>query len=73
MNLLKRILGIVWIALGPIVLFWLIRTGAGEIAKNPAVNTRVQWSIFILIFIPIVVGLVLFGYYSLRGEYDNGK
>ena len=73
MNLLKRILGIVWIVLGPIVLFWLIRTGAGEIAKNPSANTKVQWSVFIVIFIPIVVGLVLFGYYSLKGEYDNGK
>ena len=73
MNLLKRALGIVWIALGPIVLYWLIRTGAAEIAKNPAANTRIQWSVFILVFIPIVVGLVIFGYYSLKGEYDAGK
>jgi predicted Na+-dependent transporter len=73
MNLLKRALGIVWIVLGPVILYWLIRTGAAEIAKNPASNTKIQWGVFIVIFIPIVVGLVLFGYYSLKGEYDNGK
>ena len=73
MNILKRALGIFWIVLGPVALYWLIRTGAAEIAKNPATNTKIQWSVFILVFIPIVAGLVLFGYYSLRGEYDSGK
>jgi len=73
MNLLKRALGIVWIILGPVALYWLIRTGAAEIAKNPVTNTKIQWSVFIVIFIPIVVGLVLFGYYSLKGEYDTGN
>lgn len=69
MNILKRILGIVWIALGPLVLFYLIRTGAAEIGKNPTTNTRIQWGVFIAVFVPIAVGLVLFGYYALRGEY----
>ena len=71
MNTLKRLLGIVWIALGPLVLYWLVRTGLAEIAKNPVINTKIQWTVFIVIFIPIVAGLVLFGYYSLRGEYDS--
>ena len=71
MNTLKRLLGIVWIILGPVVLFWLIKTGASEIAKKPIIDTKIQWGVFIGIFIPIVVGLVLFGYYSLKGEYDR--
>lgn len=71
MNTLKRLLGIVWMVLGPVVLFWLIKTGAGEIAKKPIIDTKIQWGVFIGIFIPIVVGLVLFGYYSLKGEYDR--
>lgn len=69
MNIIKRILGIVWIALGPLVLFYLIRTGAAEIAKKPDTNTKIQWGVFIGIFIPIAVGLVLFGYYAVKGEY----
>ena len=64
-------MGVVWIVLGPVVLFWLIKTGAAEIAKKPVIDTKIQWGIFIGIFIPIVIGLVLFGYYSLKGEYDR--
>jgi hypothetical protein len=73
MNILKRLLGIVWIALGPLVLFWLIRTGVGEVAKKPVTDTKIQWGIFVLIFIPIAVGLILFGYYALKGEYDEQR
>jgi hypothetical protein len=71
MNLLKKVLGIVWIALGPLMLYYLIRTGASEIARKPAANTKIQWGVFIGIFIPIAVGIVLFGYYAWKGEYDG--
>ena len=73
MNILKRALGVLWIILGPLVLFYLIRTGAAEIAKNPATNTKIQWGVFIAVFIPIAVGLVLFGYYAVKGEYDGAE
>lgn len=69
MNAIKKALGIVWILLGPATLFFLIKTAASEIARNPLPSTKVQWSIFVIIFIPIAVGLVLFGYYALKGEY----
>lgn len=71
MNLLKKALGFVWIALGPLILFYLIKTGAAEIAKKPGIDTKIQWGVFIAIFIPIAVGIVLFGYYALKGEYDK--
>ena len=71
MNQLKKVLGIVWIVLGPLILFYLIKTGASEIAKKPGIDTKIQWGVFIVIFIPIAVGIVLFGYYALKGEYDN--
>jgi hypothetical protein len=73
MNSLKKILGILWIALGPLVLFYLIHTAAVEIAKKPDTNTKIQWGVFIAVFIPIVIGLVLFGYYALKGEYGTGE
>jgi hypothetical protein len=71
MNLLKKALGFVWIALGPLILFYLIKTGLAEIAKKPGIDTKIQWGVFIVIFIPIAVGIVLFGYYALKGEYDK--
>jgi hypothetical protein len=73
MNLLKKALGFVWIALGPLILFYLVKTGAAEIAKKPGIDTKIQWGVFIAIFIPIAVGIVLFGYYALKGEYDSEK
>ena len=71
MNLLKKALGIVWIAFGPLILYYLIKTGASEIAKKPGIDTKIQWGVFIGIFIPIAAGIVLFGYYALKGEYDS--
>ena len=71
MNTIKRALGIVWIILGPLILFYLVKTAAVEIAKKPVLDTRIQWGVFIVIFIPIAIGLVLFGYYALKGEYEE--
>ncbi|HVU98851.1 MAG TPA: hypothetical protein VHE34_26695 [Puia sp.] len=71
MNLLKKALGFVWIALGPLILIYLIKTGVAEIAKKPGIDAKIQWGVFIVIFIPIAVGIVLFGYYALKGEYDK--
>ncbi|MNY83286.1 hypothetical protein D3C86_2259550 [compost metagenome] len=34
-------------------------------------NTALQWGIILFIFIPISAGLVIFGYYAWKGEYDN--
>jgi uncharacterized membrane protein (DUF485 family) len=71
MNALKRILGIVWLLMGPVVLSLLVMEA---IKKNTlptsTTNDILQWSIIIGIFIPIAFGLVIFGIYSLKGAYD---
>ncbi|WP_205508470.1 DUF6814 family protein [Longitalea arenae] len=71
MNQLKRWLGIVWIILGPVTIYYLIKTAAEEINKKPVLDTKIQWAVFIIIFIPIAIGMVIFGYYALKGEYDR--
>lgn len=71
MNTIKKWLGIIWILLGPIAIFYLIKTAAAEIAKDPGTNTIIQWSVFVIIFIPIAIGIMIFGYYALKGEYDH--
>lgn len=73
MNPVKRALGILWMALGPLFLFFLVKTGIEQISKNPTLDTSIQWGIFILIFIPIAIGLVIFGYYAYKGEYEAVK
>ncbi len=34
------------------------------------INIEIQWFIIILIFVPIAFGLMIFGYYALKGEYN---
>lgn len=75
MNALKRLLGIVWIVLGPVIILFLVMQAMEKIAAAAEgidrTNTTLQWSIIIIIFIPICAGLVIFGYYGLKGEYDR--
>ena len=64
-------MGLIWIILGPLAIYYLIKTGAAEIAKKPVIDTKIQWGVFIGIFVPIAIGFVIFGYYAVKGEYDN--
>ncbi|HVX52602.1 MAG TPA: hypothetical protein VHB48_20750 [Chitinophagaceae bacterium] len=41
---------------------------AAEAAKT---NTMLQWGIIIIIFLPIAIGLVIFGKYAMAGEYNT--
>jgi len=71
MNAIRRYAGIVWIALGPLAIYYLMQTAAHEIARKPVIDTKIQWGIFVVIFLPIAIGLLIFGFYALRGEYDE--
>lgn len=71
MNIIKRFAGIFWIILGPLAIFYLIKTAAEEIAKKPVIDTKIQWIVFVVIFIPIAIGLMIFGWYAFKGDYDH--
>ena len=71
MNQLKRFAGIIWLLLGPVAVFYLIKTAAAEITQKPVLDTKIQWGVFIVVFIPIAIGMVIFGWYALKGEYDH--
>jgi membrane protein YdbS with pleckstrin-like domain len=71
MNNIKRWLGIVWFLLGPVAIYFLIKTAAEEIAKKPVLDTKIQWAVFVIVFIPIAIGIMIFGYYAIKGEYDH--
>ena len=71
MNQLKRLLGFAWMLLGPFAIYFLIRTALSEIEKKPVIDTKIQWGVFVVVFIPIAVGLMIFGYYAIKGEYDH--
>ena len=71
MNQVKKIAGIVWMILGPIAVYYLAKTALHEIQKKPVIDTKIQWGVFVIIFIPIAIGLVIFGWYAFKGEYNR--
>lgn len=71
MNAIKKYAGIIWIALGPLAIYYLIKTAAAEIERKPVMDTWIQWGVFTFVAIPIAIGMMIFGYYALRGEYDH--
>ena len=70
MNLLKRCLGIFWLLLGPLSMGYLIFEAWQKIAAHPVQDVYLPWIIIIIVFLPVAIGLMVFGYYALKGEYD---
>lgn len=71
MNAIKRILGFVWFLTGPSVLGYLLYEAMKKNSLPTSTsNDMLQWAIIIGIFIPIAIGFMIFGYYSIKGEYD---
>ncbi len=71
MNALKRIAGILWIIAGPLAIYYLVRTAISEINKRPVIDTKIQWAVFVIVFMPIAIGIIIFGFYAIKGEYDH--
>ena len=73
MNQLKKIMGVLWMILAPVVIYFLIMGAVHNIdsAGMKDINKPIPWIIIIAIFTPIAVGLMIFGFYSLKGEYDR--
>ncbi len=73
MNALKKALGFIWLVLGPAVICFLVYGAFTYIdpAGTKDINNPVIWIIIIAIFTPIAFGLMIFGWYALKGEYDR--
>ena len=73
MNILKRFLGIIWLLLAPIFIYFLVSGAITHIdpGGKKDINNPVIWIIIIAIFTPIAIGLMIFGWYAFKGEYDQ--
>ena len=72
MNLLKRMMGFVWMIIAPVIIFFLISGAINNIGNGSKdINKPIPWIIIIIIFTPIAAGLMIFGYYAIKGEYDK--
>lgn len=73
MNIVKRIFGIVWILLAVTAAYFMITFGVPKLTSGTQ-DGIVFGIILLFILLPfITLGLLMFGYYSLIGEYDDDK
>ncbi len=66
-------MGIVWMLIAPVVIYFLVMGAVQNISASGTkdINKPIPWIIIITIFTPIAAGLMIFGYYALKGEYDK--
>ena len=68
----KKLMGFVWILIAPIIIFFLISGAINNIGEGTKdINKPIPWIIIISIFTPIAAGLMIFGWYAIKGEYDK--
>ena len=68
---LKRLLGVVWLLLGPGSIGLLFWRATVEISEKPTQENWIFWGIIITIFLPIALGMSMFGYYAMKGYYEH--
>ncbi|MCA5006212.1 DUF6814 family protein [Sphingobacterium bovistauri] len=74
MELLKKILGVVWILLSLLTAYFCIVEFGFPKLQTGHQEDLVFGLIIVFILTPIVsLGLGVFGYYALKGEYDDSK
>lgn len=73
MDNLKKGLGILWMLLGPAAICLLLYAAFKNInsAAKGDISNPIPWIIVIAIFTPIAIGLMIFGWYSWKGEYNQ--
>jgi nitric oxide reductase large subunit len=72
MNALKRVLGVVWIAIGIAAAYFLLIDQAIPKFETGKQEDLIPAIIYTFVLAPIIVGgLGIFGYYSLTGEYSD--
>ena len=58
--------------IAPVIIYFLVTGAVYNIGKGAKdINKPVPWIIIIAIFTPIALGLMIFGYYAFKGEYDH--
>ena len=73
MNAFKRYFGIIFLIIAPFIIYELVNGAISNIdtAGKKDINNPIIWIMIIAIFTPIAIGLVIFGWYAFRGEYDR--
>lgn len=70
MKAIHKILGVVWILLSLLTAYYILSTAITEISAGTPEDAPIFWPIIIFIFLPILIGFALFGFYSIKEEYE---
>ena len=73
MKIFKRYLGLLWLIIGPVILFLLLKSAYTNIVSGGTadIHQPIPWIIIISIFAPIAAGLMIFGWYVWKGEFEQ--
>lgn len=70
---IKRYLGILWMMLGPVLFIMLLISAINNISSDAKaeINNPIPWIIILAIFLPIAIGLSVFGWYAYIKEFEK--
>ncbi len=71
MNQIKRVLGLIWIALAVATAYYCIDIFGGKLTSGKQEDLVFGIIIFFILLPLVVLGLGTFGYFSLMGDYDE--
>ncbi len=72
MNTIKKLFGIVWIVLAGAVIWFLFSRASAELAGvHVTPDKKIFWYTILPVYTPLMLGLALFGYFALKGEYTG--
>ena len=74
MAAIRRYFGVLLLLIAPLVIIELVLGALQYVnltGKKDNNTPPIIWVMIISIFTPIAIGLIIFGWYAFRGEYDR--
>ena len=74
MDSLRKFFGFIWMVAAAALAVALPYFAVSRLSSPDASQEDyVFWIVIVTIFIPIIIGFVLFGYYAFKGEYNDNR
>ena len=72
MKTIKKLSGILWIGLAVAAIWFLFDRAITELnATTVKPDKKIFWYSLLPVYVPLMLGLALFGWYALKGEYSK--
>ena len=72
MNAVKKIAGILWILVACAAIWFLFSRAGHELSGATVTpDKKIFWYTILPVYTPLMLGLALFGWFALKGEYDQ--